>query len=276
MKSVSKIILTVIEIGLIVAAAIGFFAYSQSSMQPVTVYEFSRNMKTNTILTENDVVAKKVPSKGVSSNQVTKKEDVIGFALTTNVYQGEFVVKDHLVESENIDIFESMDLSNYRKFSISADYLLDSPNGIVRGDKVDLLYVGNFEVDSDKAQYMTDVDHVLTDEFTYSTTFKQGVLVYDVLDADGNRYSGNKPETTQVENVDQNSEEQAQAEEVAKAATIVLALTPEQYEELAVRLETGQVKILSRFEGSEDIVSKGYVYGDSYPVKQGEGIIEFE
>lgn len=276
MKSVSKIILTIIEIGLIVAAAIGFFAYSQRNMQPVTVYEFSRNMKTNTILTENDIVAKKVPSKGVSSNQITKKENAIGFALTTNVYQGEFIVKDHLVESENIDIFESMDLSNYRKFSISADYLLDSPNNIVRGDKVDLLYVGSFGVDAEKIQYMTDVDHALTNEFTYSTTFKQGVLVYDVLDADGNRYSGNRTDTTEVANVSSNSEEEAEAEEVAKAATIVLALTPDQYEELAVRLETGSVMMLSRFDSSEDIVSKGYIYGDSYPIKQGEGIIEFE
>lgn len=275
MKNVSKIILTIVEIAIIIGVALGFFSYSQKSMEPTTIYVFSREMKTNTILTEKDFVSKQVPTKGLLENQITNVDDILGYALTTNVYSGEPIMKDHLVKAEDIDIFESMDLSNYRKFSIDASNLKDSPNNIVRGDKIDLIYVGSFDVDDNIDEYI-NADHVLTDKFTYSTTFLQGALVYDVLDSDGNRYSGvQKSSSSNDGTVDTKEEESEEAEE-AKIASIVLALTPEQYEELAVRLETGKVLAISRFDGSQDVVSKGYIYGDSYPIKQGQGIVEFE
>ena len=162
--------------GLLVAFAGGFYFFTQTQVAPTEVYTYARDISVNTVIQEGDIVKKYVPKDAVTADMVTDKNEVVGKAIATKVYPGEYVIKQKLIEESQIDPFEQMDLSNYRKISLSVD-MRDAVGGnLKKGDRVDLSFVGDAEVQGQGK------------EFTYAKTFLQDVLVYNVIDDGGRKY----------------------------------------------------------------------------------------
>src|SRR5690606_29499247 len=99
------------------------------------------------------------------------KKDIVGKYNNTKVFNGEFVINNNLVAKEEVDPFESIDLTKLRMVTIPATYEDTLGGNIKSGDRVDLIYIGKGDG--------TDKD------FTYGKTFMKDVLVYSTTTADG-------------------------------------------------------------------------------------------
>lgn len=269
MKGPAKLILTIIEIVLIICVAFGFMTYSKKSMSPEVVYQFNRKMPVNTVIQESDISQIEIPEKAVTSNMVRNKEDIVGKAITTTVFPNTYVYSEHLIEASQVNVFEGMDLSNYRKFAMKADIAEGMTGELAKGQKIDLVFVGE---GTNQGDPVVKADgRQTTDSFTYATTFMQSVLIWDIVDEKGNTYVPPTENTKPAEG--ENVETQ---EEEFKGSYIILAVTMDQYEELLVRMQKGSVGIVNRFEDSVDVISNGYVIGDKFPVTMGPGQVEVE
>lgn len=234
--------------GLLVAFAGGFYFFTQTQVAPTEVYTYARDISVNTVIQEGDLVKKYIPKDAVTSDMVTDKNEVVGKAIATKVYPGEYVIKQKLIEENQIDPFEQMDLSNYRKISLSVD-MRDAVGGnLKKGDKVDLSFVGTSEIQGEGK------------EFTYAKTFLQDVLVYNVIDDGGRKYIDQTEGTSNLVN------ENGEVVESGALAVVTLAVTGDQAEEIQARLEKGKIKILGRFEDSVDTSTTGYTLGEYGPV----------
>lgn len=243
-----KLTSMLVQGGLLVAFAGGFYFFTQTQIAPTEVYTYARDISVNTVIQESDLTKKFVPKDAVTADMVTNKEEVIGKAIATKVYPGEYVIKQKLIEANQIDPFEQMDLSNYRKISIAVD-MKDAVGGnIKKGDRVDLSFVAEASVEGENK------------EFTYSKTFLQDVLVYNVIDDGGKKYIDQTEGTTTMIN------ENGEVVESGTLAVVTLAVTGSQAEEIEARLEKGKIKILGRFEESVDTSTPGYILGDYAPV----------
>lgn len=232
-----------IQGGLLIAFAGGFYFFTQNQIAPTEVYTYSRDISVNTVLQENDLIKKYIPKDAVTKDMITDKSQAVGKAISTKVYPGEYVIKQKLIEAKDIDPFEQIDLSNYRKISVPIE-MSDAVGGnIKKGDKVDLAFVGESESAVGK-------------EFTYSKVFLQDVLVYNVVDDDGKKYIDQSEGTSTI--VDENGE----VVESGSLAVVTLAVTGDQAEEIGARLEKGKIKILGRFDESVDSSTAGYTLGE--------------
>lgn len=230
--------------GLLVAFAGGFYFFTQTQVTPTEVYTYSRDIAINTVITETDLVKKYIPKDAVTPEMVTNKEEIVGKAVATKVYPGEYVISAKLIEEKEIDPFEQMDLSNYRKISLSVD-MRDAVGGnLKKGDKVDLSFVG-------EASNATNGK-----DFTYAKTFLQDILVYNVIDDGGRKYVDQTEGSTNIVN------ENGEVVESGSLAVVTLAVTGDQAEEIIARLEKGKVKMLGRFEDSVDTSTSGFTIGE--------------
>lgn len=241
-----------------VALFVGFvFYYTQNEIKPVTVYEFARDIPANTEIAASDLKAVTIPKSAVKENMVRNPKMIIGKYNNTKVFTGEFVIKENLVEKDKVDPFESIDLTKLRKITIPASYETTIGGNIKRGDTVDLIYIG--EVSKGEKR------------FTYAKTIMKDVLVWEVNTGDGYKYvdrsqsvKGTKPGG---EDINTNTES-------GDLASVTLAVTLDQAEEIASRMETGEIRVVGRFEESQDYESAGYVIGDYEKIFTGSGNAE--
>ncbi|WP_368263327.1 Flp pilus assembly protein CpaB [Clostridium disporicum] len=251
-----KVTSMLLQGGLLVAFAGGFYFFTQTQVAPTEVYVFSRDISANTVISQSDLVKKYVPKDAITSDMVTNTEEVVGKAIATKAYPGEYVIKQMLVEADDIDPFEQMDLSNYRKVSISVD-MKDAVGGnLKKGDTVDLVFVGQAESDNGAGEKT---------EFTYSKTFLQDALVYAVVDDGGRKY------VDQTEGISNIVDENGEVVESGSLSVVTLAVTGAQAEEIQARLKEGTVKILGRFDESVDTSTPGYILGESGTVNVEQG-----
>lgn len=245
----TKLTTMLIQGGLLVAFAGGFYFFTQTQIQPVQVYTYARDISVNTVLTEQDVTAKHIPRDAVTSEMVLNKDEIVGKAVTTKVFPNEYVIEQKLVEASAIDPFEKMDLSNYRRIAIAVDMDEALGGNLKRGDKVDLAFVGEGESKESG------------EEFTYSKTFLQDLLVYSVIDDAGRKYIDQTDGTVLM------TTETGEVVESGPLAVVTLAVTSAQAEEIQARLAAGEVKILGRFDASVDSATPGYTVGGFGPVQ---------
>lgn len=237
-----KLTSILIQGGLLIAFAGGFYYVTQTQVKPTNVYTFSRDISANTVLTEGDLVKKAVPKDAVTKNMVTNKSDIVGKAISTKAFPGEYVVNQMLIAPKDIDAFSKMDLSTYRKISIPVDMKEAVGGNLKKGDKVDLTYTSKIDT-NDK-------------DYTYAKTFMQDVIVYNVVDENGRKYVDQTEGNTNLTN------EQGEVSETAPLKVVTLAVTPQQAEEIQARLQNGKVKILGRFDASTNTSTPGYTIGD--------------
>lgn len=252
------IAMTFFTLGFVALFVGGVYIYIQKEVEPTVVYEFARDIPVNTKLEASDLREVSTPGSSVRDTMVLDKDDIVGKYNNTKVFNGSFVVKDNLVKKEDVDPFESIDLTKLRMITIPASYEDALGGDIKRGDRVDLIYVGQ-ESKEDK-------------EFTYAKTFLKNVLVYSTNTDDGYQYV-NRTQSIKGEEYEEGDDINAESE-TGGLGTVTLALTLNDAEEVSSRMKTGDVQIIGRFLDSQDYDTAGYVNGDYEKIFSGTGNAE--
>ena len=254
----------VLQFLLILVFWFSFQAYINGTIEPTKAFVFNKDiLEVNTQITESDITEVLIPAKAISNGFATDINEVIGKYVTSKVYTGQYVYSAQLADIENIDIFESTDLTSLRKISLPISYVEGLAGNIKRGDKVDLVFSGEGTKSGSTGS---------EEKFIYSKLFIQDVLVYSVATGDGFKFVDHSnflvsdvPENGQEIDVQSNSDE---------LEVITLAVTPEQVEEIVARATAGTVKVVGRFAESENRQTLGYILGDYEKVFTGQANAE--
>mgnify|MGYP001019288624 CR=1 FL=1 len=260
-----RLIILVLQVCLIIGFAFSFYTYVQKEIQPTEVYVFNSTIEdVNTEIQAKHIKKVTVPAKAVTSDFARDAKDIVGKFVTTKVYKGQYVYSNQLVEKENIDPFESMDLSQLRKISLPINYEDGFAGNVKRGDRIDLIFTGEGTVASNSGSQT---------KYNYSKVFLQDIPVYSVTTKDGYKFVDHS-EYPQGYVGDENGQQidiEASSDELA---VITLAVTLEQAEEIQTRMSKGTVGFLGRFEDSESYETLGYVLGDYTKIFSGNANAE--
>lgn len=240
--------------GFVALFAGGVYVYTNTTIEPVTAYEFARDIPVNTKIDSTDLKQVKIPKSAVQDNMVLNPKDIVGKYNNTKVYNGEYVMKKNLVKKEDVDPFESIDLTKLRLITIPANYETALGGDIQRGDRIDLIYVGK-ESKGDK-------------NFTYAKTIMKDVLVYATNTDDGYEYV-NKAQNVKGETYESGQDIDDTSGDNGGLGSVTLAVTLQQAEEISSRIQTGKIQIIGRFDQSQDYDTTGYVNGDYEKVFSG-------
>lgn len=268
----NKKVLITVFFQLIIVGVLGFliYTYVNTQIQPVTVYQYKEKTLVNTVIDETilkkNLETKIIAKRDFTPNMVVSKEELIGKAVNTTLYPNQLVYKEYLIEQENINIFETMDLSGYRKVALPIEYLSSFGGNLKPGDKVDLFFVGKGSKTDERGNNVP---------FNYSKQFLPEVLVYKVLTNDGYRFNDHShlaigENVNEVETVKLDGSNLYEGE----LGMMVLLVSPEELEELYVRLATGVVKVAGRFEDSKTVETVGFVSGEYEKLFLGNGNAE--
>lgn len=249
-----KYLIMLLQLGIILGSAIIFQSYVKKETQPIDVLVYNRNIEANTIITETDVVIKSIPSAAVDKEIVTDIENIIGKAVESNVYKNQYVYEKGLIDSTTVDIFNVIDLTKLRKISLPISYVEGLSGNVKRGDKVDLVYVGDGVKESEDSS---------DNAFIYSKAFLQDVLVYNVNTDEGYTFEDHSELRKADVNGEANDGEEITATTNSdEIAVITLAVTLAQAEEILARQMAGNIRIIGKFNESKTYDSLGYVIGD--------------
>ena len=270
MNSKKRIFVIILQLLVIIVCGILFYTFAQKTIDPVNVYVYSKTidnknypLKTSMFgggdaATEEaasnigaDVHMVTIPKNALTPNMVTDPKDIEGKYLDSKVYAGQYVYKEQLVDEGNVDYFNTIDLKNYRKISIPVDYTTALSGNLKRGDKVDLIFSSEGDGKDSEGDDTT---------FTYAKTVLQDIPVYAVNTGDGYKFTdhSNKYDTSEMEDLTVTGTEYSTGE----LAILTLAVTLEQAEEIEARMKKGDIRIVGRFDESENYQTLGYVIGD--------------
>lgn len=243
MKKSRKTVTIILEAAILVGLAGGFYTLQQKQIEPTTVYQYARDLTESTVITSSDIAQVTIPADAVTSKMVVDPNEIIGKAVDTDVFAGDYISSNALIEAEDIDVFSTMDLSNYRQIAIEVSRQDCVGGNLSSGETVDLAYIarGNATEETENLS------------FTYSTTFMKDVLVYKVLTSTGEEYVNQTDGPVYDEDGNKIS---------STPGIVILAVTADQAEEILARQSTGTVKLVGRFETSEDTDTTGYIMGD--------------
>lgn len=232
-----KLAKMLIQGAITVAFAGGIYVYTQGQVKPQEVFVYSRDIPINTVISEGDLTKKYIPKDAVTNDMITNKDEIVGKAVVTKSFPGQYAIKQQLVEPNNIDPFENMDLTQYRKVSIEVPSKDAIGGNIKRGDRVDLLSVR---------------EGALNEEASIeSKIFLQNILVYNVIDDGGGKYVDKTEGASVIMN------ENGEVVESGELSIITFAVTAEQAEEIEARKKAGDFKVIGRFEDSVDVSTSG-------------------
>lgn len=255
-----RLIMLLLQMCLIIGFAFSFYTYVQKEIQPTDVFVFTQDIADlNTEITANHVKRVQVPAKAVTKDFAKDPSDIIGKYLITKSFNGQYVYKSQLVDKENIDPFDSMDLSKLRKISLPINYIDGFAGNIKRGDKIDLVFTGEGTIRNNQGSQ---------EKFNYSKVFMHDIMVYSVNTEDGykyvdrSKYSLSEIGANEGESIDVDTS----SDEIA---VLTVAVTLEQAEEIEARIKKGSVRYLGRFDESETYETMGYVIGNYSKVFSG-------
>jgi Flp pilus assembly protein CpaB len=258
----NRIAILIGEIGLVIICAGGFYVMNQKQIQPMEVYQYSRDIPVNTQVTASDLKKVTLPATAVDDTLFARNsKDIIGKYVDTKVFAGENVLGKQLVEKDSIDPFDSMDLTKYRKISIPITYVDGLGGNIKHGDKVDLVYTASGK----KSAGGTQTD------FQYSRVFLENVAVFNITTEDGTPY---QDKTQAKQETASTGKDISSGGDSAKMSTITLAVTLDQAEEISARLKAGTIRVVGRFDSSKDYQSTGYIIGDYDKINSSAGLAE--
>lgn len=246
------------EVALVALFAGGFYVANELQLKPTEVYQFSHDLSANTKIVESDLKKVQLPASAVSDSYVRSADQVVGKYTSTKVFKDENVIKKKLIEKDEINPLDSADLSKLRKVSFSINYTDGLGGNLKNGDKVDLVYTAQGKKNTNGSETT----------FNYSKVFMQDVIVYSVTTDEGYQYE----DKTSAKS----SEEETTSEENSggKMATITVAVSLDQAEEIKARLKSGTVNVVGRFEDSQNYESTGYIVGEYDKVFTGSGVAE--
>lgn len=257
-----------VQLGLVGVFSVGMNVYMKKELNPAMVYVYKNRVTKNSQIEESDLVLKSIPANAkdgafLTENDMEKIRQGIMVAAT-DVEAGQYAYSSQVKEGKKIDPFETMDLSNYRKISIPVSYETSVAGEIEKGDKIDLVFIGDAKGPNESG--------------SYAKTFMQDVLVYSVTTGEGFEYVSHShlKKSESATAISEDGSTIIPVEDITSPALVTIAVPMNQAEEILARLEQGTVKILGRFDESEYTESTGYVFGTSAPetVYAGEKNVE--
>lgn len=257
-----RMLVLLLQFILMIASVGGIIFYMNSQTDTTEVFVYTKTfVEANQVVTESDVRVTTIPTIAVTEHFAKTKEDIVGKFLQSPVTAGQYIYTTQLVDTEEQDVFETMDLSQYRKISLPIDMIEGLSGNIKRGDYIDLVYTGVAQKAADEMYSSSD--------FTYSNAFLQKVLVFSVNTAEGYRFDG-------YSDIPQGGVVNEEGETVERSGLgiITLAVTLPQAEEIYARRQIGKISFVGRFNKSSDIDTNGFAVGDYGPVFAGEAPIE--
>lgn len=257
-----------LQLALVVGFSFSFYTYVDKEVESTPVLAYDSNLYVGD---QASVTIKEIPFKAIQENMLTvadvkkemgikdsdsvKAQDIINFVeekfVDAKVSSGQFVYEDQLVTKEQIDPFETLDLSKYRKVSLPISYVEGFGGNVKRGDRVDLVFTGQ----GVKKEGMTE------ETFQYSKTFLQDVLVYSVTTDDGYKFQDHS-EYGENEISGGDGEKMSTEGASGELSVITLAVTLDQIEEIKTRQAKGTISFASRFDEHQSYETLGYVIGD--------------
>lgn len=257
-----RLMITIIQLLLVGTFGFSLISYTQKEVSPTTVWKFKSDMPVNQEISLADLEKVTIPSKAVDEHYIKDENEIVGKYTSVKISKDQKVIDDLIYDKGSLDPFKGMDTSDLRKISLPISNVDTISGNIKRGEKVDLVFTGKGEKDGTNGQ------------FNYSKVFLQGVYVWSVNTDDGYQAEdhslikkGEVQTGDDTEKIDTSSNSD-------EATTITLAVTYEQAEEIAARLETGTIRVIGRFDDSEDYNSTGYVVGDYQKVFSGNANAE--
>ncbi|WP_373262075.1 hypothetical protein [Hungatella hathewayi] len=287
MNKKKKVRVLIIQLVVLFLAIIATLVWISSEKEEVTVYDFARtiqyNDKANYQLTNDDIAPATILKADVKTEYVTNKDEILGKYLTGDAYKDSHILSKQLsTDPPYIDKNSVASEVDLRKIYIPITYATAFAGDIKSGDIVDLLFQ-----DENTGKATDDTTKVTSQpegSIRYSSAhiFMQGLSVYQVYTNDGAVYVRREtdPMTLGVYHGELanggsvGNEEDAQ--EYAAPSYVALAVTAQQYEEIASRLKMGTVTLVGRFGGSQDIDTNGYLVakGDTADIYVGQGTLE--
>lgn len=251
-----KLIMLILQLALMFMFVMGTYSFSQKELAPTEVYMYTKKINKNAELEPSDFRKVQIPNDAVKKGFLTDKEfEQIksgNMVVTTNVDAGQYAYKSQVGESDKVDPFEKLDLSKYRKVSIPVSYETAVSGEIKRGESVDLAFIGEYKSSGNE----------VSETGTYSNIFMQDVLVHSVTTKDGFEFVGHaqvKKSQLSTTSSDGEVEEDANSMDYEESIAMVTVAVPiTEAEEILVRMSTGSIQIIGRFEGSANGDAPGY------------------
>lgn len=222
---------------LIVLAAILLVTY-QALVRPTDVYVFNQDIDSGIKITNSMVKVVKAPKSALNTaDYVTKREDLTGKVTTGRVFAGQYVLKPNLIDSDKVSPFSDTEaMEQLRKVAIVASFDSLAGGTLQKGDKVDLLLSKKTKSERGFDEYETK-------------TFLTDVLIYNVIDDDGNTYLYNETKYNDKKDADaetgkSSDDENAYGENVA---TVIVAVKPSDAELIVNNQLEGKISIVTQF-----------------------------
>lgn len=233
-----RIIVMVVQLVIIIAFAVSLITHTNNKIDDVTIFKYANDISANTLITKNDVRSARVPRGAMTAGmEFDSRDDIVGMYTRTNVYKGTTVYDIQLINEDITDPFASIDLSNYRKYSIPVSFEGTFGGSVARGDKIDLIFVGDI-----------DAGHTSVRDAKYSKTFLEDVLIESVSTRDGFKFI-DRSRFTEDEARTSSEEEISATTNSSDIGILTLLVTPDQAEEIAVRRIVGDVELVGRLKG---------------------------
>lgn len=258
-----KIIILALQIILIIASVFFIMAYTNKQVNLTEVFVYTRDISDiNYPVTADDIKSISIPASAITKGFALDKSSIVGKHVQTNIKTGQYIYTDQLIDIENANVFDTMDLSKYRKISLPITFVDGFSGNIKSGDKIDLLYTatGTTIAESGYGE----------ESYTYSKTFMQNILVFSVNTTEGFKFVDHSDTSTSTT---EDGETEVNADPIA---TITLAVTLEQAEQIDTRIKTGTVRFVGRFGESTDYDTTGFVIGKYGIVEIGAGDVELD
>lgn len=254
-----RYITMIIQLFVVILFAVGFFNYVHTKIKPTNVWVFKNDVKVNSQISMDDITQLQIPKSALTSNFILDSDEIVGKYAVTDMSADEYITNDCVVEKDKIDPFKDMDVRNLRKISLPIDYETGFAGNLKKGDKVDLIFTGKGEKNDQT--------------FDYSKACIQGVYVWSVNTDEGYVFNDHSQIDTQTSNGDDGKDIET-TDTSGKIANITLAVTLDQAEEITARRANGTIRIVGRFDNSENYQSLGYVLGDYSKVFTGNANAE--
>lgn len=285
MKNKKKIVVLVVQLLALIVFIFSYKSYTDAIVKPIKVYSYARSMSEGVKITEKDLVETNVATNTYKQNMVLTSDisSIVGRYTTTKVFAGNICYIEQVGDLNETDKgFVSLDLTNSRLMSIPVDLTTDVGGFLSAGDRIDLMFSGagtstivNINQTSGE-DANNETNGGGTDEsFYYAKVFLQDIVVYEVLNGSGYKYAerATRYEGEAAKNLDISNPEEVNVDS-GNIKTVLIIVTPEQAEQIKVRMSVGTVNILKRFDESETHDTLGYVLGNYGKVFSGNANAE--
>lgn len=144
-------------IALLAALVTGLCVYQllKEISKPAEIPETSvlvavKNIKTDETITEDMVAVQAVPVEAVHPDALKSPDDAVGYIVTGDIYAGEQILEDRLVElgeiKEDSNLLAYRVAEGMRAVAVEVDQVTGVANGIVPGNHVDVIMNYTYEI----------------------------------------------------------------------------------------------------------------------------------